>query len=114
MFLLLLAYIYINEFPLAVDRGFYHTKGCGFSAKVMRVQSYKGLLLHEHTNMSMSPGYATPILYARGSSVSLEESLSIPTMPSMTSCPKQLIKRLKSLFSLHRVSLVSRESLFSH
>ena len=44
----------------------------------------------------------------------LEETLSIPTMLSMTWCPKQLVKRLQSSFRLPRVSLVSRESLFSH
>ena len=44
----------------------------------------------------------------------LLESLFIPTMVSMTHCPKQLIKRLWRLFKSPWVTWLTCKSLFSH
>jgi hypothetical protein len=46
--------------------------------------------------------------------ISLQETLSIPTMVSMTQCPKQLIKRLRCLMKSPCVTWLTCESLFGH
>ncbi len=59
-------------------------------------------------------GVLGPCCMGTSKPFALEEILSIPTMVLMTSCPKQLIKRLWRLPNSHCVTWPTCESLLSH